>query len=729
MRRFIAQVVVNTLTILLVLFLFSLINVDYTDPFTGLRFTGPALALGANPLLTLLFMALFVALVGAFVRPIILVLTGRLLLRSMGLILIVVNVFLVAVAGWLAPGEFVVAQPTWFWGTLIALVFTLLASGITIVVGIDRPQIDMSDRQRAIWRLLDRLPTPRRSKLVENLRLMQVYNTVASFGLEIGLESTPVAVIRDRFQKLIGGMNRELAELSTPAKVRVMLQQLGPTYVKIGQMVSSRAEALPAEWQDELAKLQNTVPPFPAAKAHEMIEAELHRPADELYATFDEEALAAASLAQVHRATLPDGREVVVKIQRPDVQTMVAADLGVMQDLAIVMEDRFELARRLDARGILEEFASGVLIELDYRNEAYHMRRLDENMAAIEGVRVPYVDGARSARRVLTMEFIRGVKINDVAAMEAAGIDRDVVARRLLRAIIKQILVDGFFHADPHPGNVLVDTRDGTIVFLDLGLIGQLDRDQRFDLLDLMWSVVQKDAAGIAAVMTRMSIQRGKVDPGRVRAAIDAIVYQYLKYGGEGGGDFGAAISGILGTLYDNGLKLNQDFTLALKAIVQVEEITRTLSPSFDLLAEGLGNAKELLTTEVSAEKIVASLRQSVIQTGKEIGRRVPDLQSATLSWLDQYQKGKIVVEVNTADLSREIGKVGRVGQTLAAGIILAGAIIATGIVFTATLMSGTNIVIFLPLPVILLIIFVALLVVGVRVTSRMLGDPEEPDE
>jgi ubiquinone biosynthesis protein len=729
MRRFFAQVVVNTLTILIVLFLFSLIKVDYTDPFTGLHFTGPALALGANPLATLLFMALFVALVGAFVRPIILVLTGRLLLRSMGLILIVVNVFLVAVASWLAPGEFVVALPSWFWGTLIALVFTLLASGITIVVGIDRPQIDMSDRQQAIWRLLDRLPTPRRSKLVENLRLMQVYNTVASFGLEIGLESTPVAVIRDRFQKLIGGMNRELAELSTPAKVRVMLQQLGPTYVKIGQMVSSRAEALPADWQEELAKLQNTVPPFPSAKAHEMIEAELHRPTSELYATFDEEALAAASLAQVHRATLSDGREVVVKIQRPDVQTMVAADLGVMQDLAVVMEERFELARRLDARGILGEFASGVLIELDYRNEAYHMRRLDENMAKIEGVRVPEVDGARSARRVLTMEFIRGVKINDVAAMEAAGIDRDLIARRLLRAIIKQILVDGFFHADPHPGNVLVDTRDGTIVFLDLGLIGQLDRDQRFDLLDLMWSVVQKDAAGIAAVMTRMSIQRGKVDPGRVRAAIDAIVYQYLKYGGEGGGDFGAAISGILGTLYDNGLKLNQDFTLALKAIVQVEEITRTLSPSFDLLDEGLRNAKELLTTEVNAEKIVASLRQTAIQTGKEIGRRMPDLQSATLSWLDQYQKGKIVVEVNTADLSREIGKVGRVGQTLAAGIILAGAIIATGIVFTATLLSGTNIVIFLPLPVILLIIFVALLVVGVRVTNRMLGGPAEPDE
>jgi ubiquinone biosynthesis protein len=728
MRRFIAQVIVNALTILVVLFVFSLIKVDYTDPFTEVRFTGPALALGANPVLTLVFMALFVALVASFVRPVVLVLAGRLLLRSMGLILIVVNVILVFVAGWLAPGEFVVAQPTWFWGTLIALVFTLLASGIQIVVGIDRPQIDMSDRQRAIWRLLDRLPTPRRSKLVENLRLMQVYNTVASFGFEIGLESTPVAVIRDRFQKYIGGMNRELAVLSTPAKVRVMLQQLGPTYVKIGQMISSRAEALPQDWQEELTKLQNTVPPFPAAKAHEIIQAELKQPASELYATFDEEALAAASLAQVHRATLPDGREVVVKIQRPDVQTMVAADLGVMQDLAGVMEDRFELARRMDARGILEEFAAGVLVELDYRNEAYHMRRLAENMSGIEGVRVPDVDGMRSARRVLTMEFIRGVKISDVAAMEAAGIDRDVIARNFLRAIIKQVLVDGFFHADPHPGNVLVDTRDGTIVFLDLGLIGQLNRDQRFDLLDLMWSVVQKDAAGIASVVTRMSTQRGTVDPDRVRSAIDAIVYQYLKYGGEGGGDFGAAISGILGTLYDNGLKLNQDFTLALKAIVQVEEITRTLSPSFSLLDEGLRNARELLTTEVSAEKIVAALRQTTIQTGKELGRRLPDLQSATLSWLDQYQKGKIVVEVNTADLSREIGRVSQIGQMLAAGLVIAGMLVATGIVFTATLLSGTNIVVIFPLPIILLFIFVALLVVAVRVTNRMLRRPGEPD-
>jgi ubiquinone biosynthesis protein len=728
MRRFIAQVILNALTILVVLLVFSLVNIDYTNPFTGERYVGPAITLGGNPIITLIAFGLTFAVIEAIVRPLVLILTGRLLIRSMGLVLVAVNVVLVLIAGAIAPGTLAIAQPTWLWGTLIALIFSVVNSVLQIVIGIDRPRIDMSDRERAIWRFLDRLPTPRRNKLIENLRLLQVYDTVTSFGFEIGLESTAVAVIRDRFQKYLGGADRELAALSTPAKVRVMLQQLGPTYVKIGQMISSRAEALPADWRDEFAKLQNTVPPFPAAKAHQVIEAELRRPTEELYQAFEEEPFAAASLAQVHRAVLPDGREVVVKVQRPDVQTMVAADLGVMQDLATAFEGRFEIARRLDAKGILQEFASGVLVELDYRNEAYHMRRLNENMAAIEGVRVPEVDGSRSARRVLTMELIRGVKISDVEALDAAAIDREDVARRFMRAIVKQILVDGFFHADPHPGNILVDTRDGSIVFLDLGLIGQLTRDQRFDLLDLMWSVVQKDAAGIAAVMTRMSTKRGKVDPARVRAAIDQVVYQYLRYGGEGG-DFGGAISSILGTLYDNGLRLSQDFTLALKAIIQVEEITRVLNPSFDLLTEGLGNVQELLVTEVSAEKIVGQLRQTVIQTGKELGRRLPDLQSATLGWLDQYQKGKIVVEVNTTDLSREIGRVSRIGQMLAAGMVIAGMIIATGIVFTATLLSGINVVFFLPLPVIFLVIFVALLLVGLRVASQLLSRRVTDDE
>ena len=268
-----------------------------------------------------------------------------------------------------------------------------------------------------------------------------------------------------------------------------MLQQLGPTYVKVGQMVSSRADVLPAAWRTELDKLQNTVPPFPYEQVEAIVRSELGAPPDALFASFDHEPLGAASLAQVHRATLPDGSEVVVKVQRPNVQAMVRADLGNMEDLARQAERRVTTARTMNLAAMIHEFGQGVLTELDYRIEAYHALRLAEVVEGIEGIHVPRVYLDRSSGRVITMEFVRGVKATNVAALDAAGVDRDLVARRFLRAIIKQVLVDGFFHGDPHPGNIVIDPETGALTFLDLGLMGELDSNRRLQLLGLMWAL------------------------------------------------------------------------------------------------------------------------------------------------------------------------------------------------------------------------------------------------
>ena len=393
----------------------------------------------------LLTFGLFLALCNALLRPLLLLLTGRWLIRSFGLALIVIDSLVVWFAAWLDPTDITLAEPSWAW----ALVATLLIIGLTatseVLLGVDRPHVDVSDRQRAIWRVLDSLPTPRRSAIVENLRLMQVYDTISTFGFDIALEGGPLAGARAWAQGFLQTADPRLQGLSVPAKVRIMLQQLGPTYVKIGQMAASRSEALPPGWAEELAKLQNTVPPVSSEEAAAAIVHELGAPLDELFADFEAEPLAAASLAQVHRATLPDGRKVVVKIQRPDIATMVRADLGVLEELATTADRRFEVARRLDLPGMFHEFATGVVLELDYRNEIYHMRRMAANMATIPGVRVPGVDERRSATRVLTMDYVEGVKISDVAALDAAGLDRGEIARTFLRAIIKQILIDGFF--------------------------------------------------------------------------------------------------------------------------------------------------------------------------------------------------------------------------------------------------------------------------------------------
>jgi ubiquinone biosynthesis protein len=721
MRRFVVQFLINVVAIAVVVLLFSLIHVTYTDPTTGQAFKGPVIDLGDHPWWFLFSFALLIAVLNAVIRPVILLLTGRWLIRSFGLLLVVTDVIIIWLASRIDAVDFTLASPSWFWGLTAALIIVGLAAFGQAVLGVDRPHIDVSDRQRAIWRVLDRLPTPRRSAIVENLRLMQVYETISAFGLEIGLERGPLAGVRAWAQGFLRSADPRLEGLSPPAKVRVMLQQLGPTYVKIGQMAASRSEALPPGWADELAKLQNTVPPFPYEEARAAIAKELGRTPDELYATFDQEPLAAASLAQVHRATLPDGREVVVKIQRPDVTTMVQADLGVLQDLAVAAEKRLEIAQRLDLPGVVREFAAGVRVELDYRNEAYHMRRMAGNMGSIPGVALPFVDDGRSARRVLTMGFVRGVKISDVAALDAAGIDREALAHTFLRAIIKQILIDGFFHADPHPGNIFVDTTDGTITFLDLGLIGQLTRDQRMDLLDLMASIQAKDSRAIATVAMRLCTHRGPVDEEAVFRAVDRIVYQYLIYGGGDEQDMGQVVSSILGSLYEQGLRMDQDFTLAVKAIIQAEEITRALSPSFSLISDGVADARSLIMEQVTAEKIVAQLRAAALQTGKEVVRRMPSLQEATLSWLDQYQKGKLVVELDTRDLSREIGKFSSVGRQLASAAIVAGSVVAVGIVLAAMLFGGQSASSSYLVPVVLTVVFMVLLLAGLAAAYRLI--------
>lgn len=724
MRRFLVQFLIAAISTAATLGLLSLISVPQ-----GEGASSPVVDLGEQPIVYILSFALMLAAANTLIRPLLLLLTGRWLIRSFGLALLVVDGVVLLIAGWLDPRAVAVADPRWVWVIVIALVIIGISNVLEVVLGVDRPKLDVSDRQRAIWRLLDRLPTPRRSAIVENLRLMQVYDTISTFGFDIALERGPFAGVRTWMGGFLRSEDPRLRGLSVPAKVRVMLQQLGPTYVKIGQMAASRSEALPPGWAEELARLQNTVPPFSWDEAAAAIAHELGGTPETLFATFEREPLAAASLAQVHRATLPDGTPVVVKIQRPDVETMVRADLGVLQELAATADKRFEIARRLDLPGVVEEFADGVVLELDYRNEAYHMRRMAGNLASIEGVAVPFVDDRRSARRVITMGFARGVKISDTAALEAAGVDLDRLARTFLRAIIKQILIDGFFHADPHPGNILVDPADGTVTFLDLGLVGQLSVDQRTDLLDLLASVQAKDSKAIAQVAMRLCTHTGPVDEAAVLRAVDRIVYQHLIYGSSEKQDLGAVVSGIMGSLYDLGLRMDQDFTLAIKAIIQADEITAALAPGFPLIEAGVADARSLIMEAVTAERIVAEVRSAAIQTGKELLRRLPSLQEATLSWLDQYQKGKVVVELDTSDLGRELGRFSVVGRLLAGAAILAGAVVATGIVVAALLFAGADAGMGSLLPIAMVGIFVVLLIAGMSVAWRLLRLPVDHDQ
>jgi ubiquinone biosynthesis protein len=512
----------------------------------------------------------------------------------------------------------------------------------------------------------------------ENLRLQQVYNVFVRYGMEMLFNRGILGSIRRSMQQWIYHPDRPIERLSTAVLMRLMLQDLGPTYVKMGQIVSSRAEVLPPDWEVEFTKLQSDVPPFPYEDVQEIIQGELKESPEELFAAFDKEPFAAASTAQVHRATLYEGQEVVVKVQRPGIRNQVKSDIGIMLNGSAVLERRAEWARDVDLVGVLQEFGQNIIAELDYTGEAYNARRISRNMAEIPGVHIPEIYPHYTTSRVLTMEFIKGVKVTNNEAITAAGLDRQALAEATIRSLTKQLLIDGFFHADPHPGNVLVGLDTGLVYYLDLGMVGQLDFNQRINLIQLLMVVKDRDTQGLAQVMMSLSQPFREVDERGYYRNFDRKVGRYLDPDSEAG--FSKAVNAALDLLTEHGMRLDSELTLALKALIQLEAITRSLLPDASVVEMAERNVRELAIEEITPERVTDAIKKEATKTGRELLQRVPSLQEATLRWLNMYERGRFVVEVDTSDLTREIRKTRPLARQAIVAIMIVGMIIGSAI-------------------------------------------------
>ncbi len=516
--------------------------------------------------------------------------------------------------------------------------------------------------------------------LRENLRLQQVNNVLARYLWDWLLQRWGLLnTFRLNMQRWIWQLPDDLEAVSTPVKLRMMLEELGPTYVKVGQIASSQASVLPAEWAVELAKLQSNVPPFPLEQVRERIIEELGAPPEKLFAAFEPAPFAAASTAQVHRAVLHSGQHVVVKVQRPNIQSQMKADLGIMQNAAAVMANRLEYVRAVDLPGMLEQFSSNVLAELDYTNEAYNSFRLAQNMASIPGVHLPIVYPEFCTSTVLTMEYIKGVKLSNIAAIEEAGVDRTSLARTALRAMIKQLLIDGFFHADPHPGNLLVNLETGDVNFLDTGMVGELELQQRLSIIQLIFAIQQGDVNGMAQVLRNLSVPFvAKVDDKAYYHDFQRRVGRFM-YGGASL-SFGQVVNEAFELLREHGLRLDPNLTMAIKAIMQAEAVATLLYPAGGIETDGPTMIRELAVEAVTAEKMMQVAKDQLMTVGRELLKRVPSLSEATISWLDQYQKGRFEVYVDTSGLAKEVTKINRLGRQIVIAIMLVGMIVGSAI-------------------------------------------------
>ena len=529
-------------------------------------------------------------------------------------------------------------------------------------------------------------------KFRENLRLQQVYNVLIRYGWDITVYDRWdfVGDFHRIMQRWIWGVPKDIAPIPTPVKVRMMLEELGPTYVKMGQIVSSQSSAIPPDWEVELDKLQSSVPPFPASQVREVIFEELKAYPEDLYATFEPEPFAAASTAQVHRATLPDGTAVAVKVQRPYIFNQMKADIGIMQNASRVVAARSEMARSIDLEGMLEEFGSSVLRELNYNGEAYNAMRLEKNLSAIPGAHVPKVYTQLSTSKVLTLEFIQGVKISNIEAIEAAGLDRNGLASTAMRALIKMLMIDGFFHADPHPGNVLVNLQTGDLTFLDTGMVGELDLQQRLNLIQLLIAIRQVDIQGMAQILKNMSVPFVKqVDEKGYYREFERTIGRFF-YAGTSAG-FGEIVTTSLNLLREYGMRLNPNLTMAVKALMQAEAIATALAPEGGMMAEGVQIIQEQAMQVVTADRVIDEARKQALLFGREFVKNLPDLSIASVKWLNQYKKGRFEVTVDTSELSKEVDKLGNFGRQIVISILLVGMLIGSSIATAAIAFAGAQ--------------------------------------
>jgi ubiquinone biosynthesis protein len=452
---------------------------------------------------------------------------------------------------------------------------------------------------------------------------------------------------------------------SAAVHLRQALEELGPTFIKFGQIASTRPEILPPAFLDELSNLHDNVPPAPWEEVQALIEEELGAPLQQLFLAFDPEPIAAASLAQVYAALLPDRTQVVVKVQRPNIEETIETDLSIMRGLARLADERLAWTRLYDPPGLAEEFSTALRSELDYRREARNAERFLENFAGEEHLYVPRVYWEYTTDRVLVQERIEGVKINDIPGLEAAGLDRDRIALHAARLFIQEVLVDGFFHADPHPGNMLVMPGE-VIGLMDFGTVGYLDGADRANLVRLYIAVIQFDVEAITDQLIRMDIASPSVDQAGLQRDLRRLLRKYygLPLKEINANDLLAEIQPII---YKYRLRIPSDYWLLIKTLVVMEGVGKKLAPDFDVFAVSAPYVRRFL----SRLWLPTSWGPSFLRSAQSWADLFVEGPKQSLRLLSRAERGELEFQVRIPALERSSNQLNQMANRVILAILV----------------------------------------------------------
>lgn len=458
--------------------------------------------------------------------------------------------------------------------------------------------------------------------------------------------------------------------------IRETLLDLGPTFIKVGQLFSTRADLFPIEFVEELSKLQDKVPAFSYEQVETIIEQELGKTIPELYLSFDPIPLAAASLGQVHRAQLHSGEEVVVKVQRPGLRKLFEIDLAILKGIARYFQNHPSWGRGRDWMGIYEECCRILWLEIDYLNEGRNADTFRRNFRREAWVKVPRVYWRYASPRVLTLEYLPGIKISHYEALEAAGLDRKSLAQMGAKAYLQQLLNDGFFHADPHPGNIAVSP-EGALIFYDFGMMGQVQPITREKLLNTFFGIAQKDANKVVASLIDLGALSPVEDMGPVRRAVQYMLDHFMDQPFEN-----QSVSAISDDLYeiayDQPFRFPATFTFVMRAFSTLEGVGKGLDPEFNFMEVARPFAMQLMTdgNGSDANGFLSELgRQAAQVSSSALGlpRRIEDT-------IDKLERGDLRIRVRSVETDRALRRLSGVNMgtnyTLLVGVFTLSATI-----------------------------------------------------
>lgn len=516
-------------------------------------------------------------------------------------------------------------------------------------------------------------------KINRNIRSIRRYLNIArvlsAYGFDQALEMLGIADMAGRSRRMFRRPRTDIATLTAAERMRLALEELGPTFVKLGQILSTRPDVIPPAFVREFEKLQDNVPSFPFSEVRQQLRTELGDDAEHFFAWIDPEPLAAASIAQVHRARLKSGEEVVIKVRRPGIVTLVESDINALMALAGLAERHLPGSELYDPSGIVREFARTIRREMDFSREGHTIDRFRENFAGTPWMYFPRVFREQSSRGILTMEYIPGIKVSDHAALQGQGLDERLIACRGADSFLSMVLDFGFFHGDLHPGNVLI-LPGNVICLLDYGIVGRLDEGLKAFLTDLLSSIISRDMDEAVSLLLATGDVADDLDLRALKRDLFNFIDSYYEIPLRDI-EVGRMLLEFVEIIALYHIRIPADLMLLIKSLVQIEGMGRALDPGFDMAEHLKPFIRTYLRSKYSPSRISGDLNRMLVSY-LHLARSIPrDLKEI----INRINRNKFKIDLEHRGLDKFTAEFDRSVNRLSISMLLAAMIIGSSII------------------------------------------------